>query len=156
MTVSRVRIDAQAEGAVPVVVALDMQNPNDYTLSTTRVELELVAGRACRSGGSTRTAAWSVPRGYRHRRAAARVPDANTTPARLQAFGRGCTGSAIAGPGYVRDSDREAEGPVRPGGRAGLRRATFASIRSNRSRCVTVRVIAPNSSSTFPRKMNGP
>ena len=32
----------------------------------------------------------------------------------------------------------------------------LASIRSSRSRCVSVTVYAPNDSSTTPRKMNGP
>lgn len=39
VTVSRVRLDA--EGTAPVVVALDVLNPNDYTISTTRFELRL-------------------------------------------------------------------------------------------------------------------
>lgn len=41
ITVSRVRVDAEAQGRLPVVVALDVLNPNDYALSTTRLELKL-------------------------------------------------------------------------------------------------------------------
>ncbi|MFL5495186.1 MAG: LEA type 2 family protein [Gemmatimonadales bacterium] len=42
MSVSRVRLPAEAStGAAPVLVALDVENPNDYPLSTARVELRL-------------------------------------------------------------------------------------------------------------------
>jgi hypothetical protein len=42
VTVSRVRIDTDSLSARPVLVALDLQNPNDYVVSATRVELRLV------------------------------------------------------------------------------------------------------------------
>jgi LEA14-like dessication related protein len=42
MSVSRVRLPAEsANRAAPVLVALDVENPNDYPLSTARVELRL-------------------------------------------------------------------------------------------------------------------
>lgn len=41
VTVARVRVGADSLAAGPVTVALDLQNPNDYPLSTTRVELSL-------------------------------------------------------------------------------------------------------------------
>jgi len=41
LEVSRVRLDHDATGAAPVVVGLAVWNPNDYDLSTARLELQL-------------------------------------------------------------------------------------------------------------------
>jgi LEA14-like dessication related protein len=41
LEVSRVRLDHDAAGAAPVVVGLAVWNPNDYDLSTARLELQL-------------------------------------------------------------------------------------------------------------------
>lgn len=41
VTVSRVRVGSDSVSAAPVLVAIDLQNPNDYPLSTVRVELSL-------------------------------------------------------------------------------------------------------------------
>lgn len=41
LEVSRVRLDQDAAGAAPVVVGLAVWNPNDYDLSTSRLELNL-------------------------------------------------------------------------------------------------------------------
>lgn len=41
LEVSRVRLDRDAAGAAPVVVGLAVWNPNDYDLSTARLELQL-------------------------------------------------------------------------------------------------------------------
>jgi LEA14-like dessication related protein len=41
LEVSRVRLDHAAAGAAPVVVGLAVWNPNDYDLSTARLELQL-------------------------------------------------------------------------------------------------------------------
>jgi hypothetical protein len=41
VTVSRVRVGSNSLSAAPVLVALDLQNPNDYPLSTVRVQLSL-------------------------------------------------------------------------------------------------------------------
>ncbi|MEO7987547.1 MAG: LEA type 2 family protein [Gemmatimonadales bacterium] len=41
VTVSRVRIGSDLLSEAPVLVAIDLQNPNDYPLSTVRVELSL-------------------------------------------------------------------------------------------------------------------
>ncbi len=41
VTVARVRVGADSLAAAPVTVALDLQNPNDYPLSTVRVQLSL-------------------------------------------------------------------------------------------------------------------
>jgi len=41
LEVSRVRLDHDAIGAAPVVVGLAVWNPNDYDLSTARLELQL-------------------------------------------------------------------------------------------------------------------
>lgn len=41
VTVSRVRVGSDSLSPAPVLVAIDLQNPNDYPLSTVRVELSL-------------------------------------------------------------------------------------------------------------------
>jgi hypothetical protein len=41
VTVSRVRVGSDSLSATPVLVALDLQNPNDYPVSTIRVQLSL-------------------------------------------------------------------------------------------------------------------
>jgi LEA14-like dessication related protein len=41
LEVSRVRLDHDAEGSQPVVLSLAVWNPNDYELSTARLELQL-------------------------------------------------------------------------------------------------------------------
>ncbi|HEY8258984.1 MAG TPA: LEA type 2 family protein [Gemmatimonadales bacterium] len=41
VTVARVRVGSDSLSSAPVLVALDLQNPNDYPLSTVRVELSL-------------------------------------------------------------------------------------------------------------------
>lgn len=41
VTVSRVRVGSDSLSPAPVLVAIDLQNPNDYPLSTIRVELSL-------------------------------------------------------------------------------------------------------------------
>jgi hypothetical protein len=88
VTVSRVRVDAQAEGTLPVIVALDVLNPNDYTISATRFELmllldSLMIGRLARDGrlevgkGAAATVALPIE------------PDRDAPTARLQAFRTG-------------------------------------------------------------------
>ncbi len=42
VTVSRVRLAAEAEHDAPLMVALNLHNPNDFTVSTTRLELRLL------------------------------------------------------------------------------------------------------------------
>jgi LEA14-like dessication related protein len=56
VTVSRLRVDTTS--ARPVLVALDLRNPNDYVVAATRVELQLVLddlpiGRLDRDSGVT-------------------------------------------------------------------------------------------------------
>jgi LEA14-like dessication related protein len=41
VTVARVRVGSDSISQAPVLVALDVQNPNDYTISTVRVKLSL-------------------------------------------------------------------------------------------------------------------
>lgn len=95
VTVSRVRVDVQAKGTAPVVVALDMRNPNNYPLSATRLELrlsldDLPIGRLDRHGSVSLpmgTATVALPL----------VPERATTPARLQAFRTGIHRFTIVG-----------------------------------------------------------
>jgi hypothetical protein len=88
VTVSRVRVDAQAEGTLPVIVALDVLNPNDYTISATRFELmllldSLMIGRLAQDGrlvvgkGAAATVALPIE------------PDHDACASRLEAFRTG-------------------------------------------------------------------
>jgi LEA14-like dessication related protein len=95
VTMSRVRVDAEAHGNPPVVVALNVRNPNDYALSTTRFELrlsldDLPIGRVARDSSV------SVPMGTATV-ALPVVPDRSTTPAQLRAFRTGVHRFSIEG-----------------------------------------------------------
>jgi LEA14-like dessication related protein len=95
VTVSRVRVDTNGRSPSPVVVALDLRNPNDYTVSTTRVELWLVLdGLAI--GRLDRDSSVSLPKGTATV-ALPLTPNRATTPARLQAFGSGVHRFTIQG-----------------------------------------------------------
>lgn len=96
VTVSRVRLVTEPTDSAPVVVALDVSNPNDYAVSTTRVELRLrlddrPIGRLDHDGSvplpKVATATVDLPL----------VPDRGTTAAQLQAFGSGVHRFAIEG-----------------------------------------------------------
>ena len=95
VTVSRVRVDTDGQGPSPVVVALDLRNPNDFTVSTTRVELWLVLdGLAI--GRLDQDSSVSLPKGTATV-ALPLIPNRATTPARLQAFGSGIHRFTIQG-----------------------------------------------------------
>ena len=95
MTVSRVRVAVDGQGPSPVVVALDLRNPNDFTVSTTRVELWLVLdGLAI--GRLDQDSRVSLPKGTATV-ALQLIPNRATTPARLQAFGSGIHQFTIEG-----------------------------------------------------------
>jgi LEA14-like dessication related protein len=87
VTMSRVRVNAKGEDASPVMVVLDLRNPNDLTLSTTRVELWLVLD-GLTVGWLDRDSSVSLPKGTATV-ALPLTPNRATTPARLQAFGSG-------------------------------------------------------------------
>lgn len=97
VTVSRVRVamDGQGQDSSPVIVALDLRNPNDFTVSTTRVELRLVLdGMAIGQlddGGNV-----PLPKGTATV-ALPLKPDRTTTRAQLRAFGSGVHRFAIEG-----------------------------------------------------------
>ena len=95
VTVSRVRVDAEARGAPPVVVALDLRNPNDFIVSTTRVELRLILdGLAI--GQLDRDSSVSLPKGTATV-ALPLTPSRAATQARLQAFESGVHRFTIEG-----------------------------------------------------------
>ncbi len=96
VTVARVRLDADAHGTSPVVVALDVRNPNDYPLATTRFELRLRLDDLP-IGQLDRDSSVSVPKGTTSSVAVPLVPDRRATPARLRAFGSGIHRFAIVG-----------------------------------------------------------
>ncbi len=95
VTVSRVRVDAEGRDSSPVVVALNLRNPNDFTVSTTRVELRLMLdglaiGQLDRDSDVTLpkgTATVSLPL----------IPNRSTSHGRLRAFGSGVHRFAIEG-----------------------------------------------------------
>jgi hypothetical protein len=95
VTVSRVRVDAQAAGAAPVVVALDVRNPNDYELATIRVELRLSLDDLP-IGRLDRDSSVSLPKGTATV-ALPLLPYKSTPRARLQAFRSGIHRFAVEG-----------------------------------------------------------
>jgi hypothetical protein len=88
VTVSRVRLGIVAADSAPVVVALDVSNPNDYAVSTTRVELHLQLDDLP-IGQLDRDSSVALPEAATSTVALALVPDGSTSAARLQAFGSG-------------------------------------------------------------------
>ncbi len=95
MTVSRVRVSTEGKGPSPVMVALDIRNPNDLTLSTTRVELWLVLD-GLTIGWLDRDSSVSLPKGTATV-ALPLIPSPATTPARLRTFGSGIHQFTIEG-----------------------------------------------------------
>jgi len=95
VTVSRVRLDADTASARPVLVALDFRNPNDYVVSTTRVELRLALDDLP-IGRLARDSSVQVPKGT----ATLALPlilDRSGTRGRLQSFNSGVHRFAIEG-----------------------------------------------------------
>ena len=150
----------------PLLVAITVRNPNDYDLSSARLELALqlddvAIGEFARDS----TVSAAQERHGRHR-----------PPARSRsrgdprtAVGAGAWHAALFGDGTrpPQYSLRCPHHPLRGQRGHGLRQhliltgAGFgagrrAAARSSRSRWVTVTVTAPNSSSTLPRRMKGP
>ena len=95
VTMSRVRVNAKGQDASPVVVVLDLRNPNDLTLSATRVELWLVLD-GLTVGWLDRASSVSLPKGTTTV-ALPLVPSHVTTPARQRAFGSGTHQFTIEG-----------------------------------------------------------
>lgn len=95
VTVSRVRVAADGRDTAPVMVALDLRNPNDFTVSTTRVELRLVLdGLAV--GQLDQDSSVALPKGTATV-ALPLLPRGATTRARMQSFGSGVHRFAIEG-----------------------------------------------------------
>jgi LEA14-like dessication related protein len=95
VTVSRVRVNTDGKGPAPVVVALDLRNPNDFAVSTTRVELWLVLdGLAI--GRLDQDSSVALPKGTATV-ALPLTPNRATTPARLRAFGSGIHRFSVQG-----------------------------------------------------------
>jgi hypothetical protein len=88
VTVSRVRLGSEPTDSAPVVVALDVRNPNDYGVSTTRVELWLrLDDRPI--GRLDRASHVALPQVATSTVALPLVPDRRTSAAQLRAFGSG-------------------------------------------------------------------
>jgi LEA14-like dessication related protein len=95
VTVSRVRVAPDGQGPSPVMVALDLRNPNDFAVFTTRVELWLVLdGLAI--GRLDQDSSMSLPKGTATV-ALPLTPNRATTPARLRAFGSGIHRFSVKG-----------------------------------------------------------
>lgn len=95
MTVSRVRVNTKGQGASPVVVVLDIRNPNDIKVSTTRVELWLVLD-GMTIGWLDQDSNTLLPKGTATV-ALPLVPNRATAPERLRAFGSGVHQFTIEG-----------------------------------------------------------
>jgi hypothetical protein len=95
VTVSRVRVNTEGQGPSPVVVALDVRNPNDLTLSTTRVELWLVLD-GLTVGWLDRDSSVSLPKGTTTV-ALPLIPSHVRTAARERAFDSGTHQFTIEG-----------------------------------------------------------
>jgi LEA14-like dessication related protein len=95
VTVSRVRLAADTSGAQPVLVALDLRNPNDYVVSATRVELRLALDNLP-IGRLAHDSSVQVPKGTATV-AFPLVPDRSATRARLRSFNSGTHQFAIEG-----------------------------------------------------------
>jgi LEA14-like dessication related protein len=87
VTVSRVRVDADTMSARPVLVTLDLRNPNDYAISATRVEARLALDDLP-IGRLDQESSVAVPKGTATL-ALPLIPDRSATRARLQAFNSG-------------------------------------------------------------------
>jgi hypothetical protein len=88
VTVSRVRLGTQAADSASVEVALDVSNPNDYAVSTTRVELRLRLDDLP-IGQLDRDSSVPLPEVATSTVALPLVPDGGTPATRLQVFGSG-------------------------------------------------------------------
>jgi hypothetical protein len=95
VTMSRVRVNAKGQDSSPVMVVLDLRNPNDLTLSTTRVELWLVLD-GLTVGWLDRDSSVSLPKGTTTV-ALPLVPSHVTTAARQRAFDSGIHQFTIEG-----------------------------------------------------------
>jgi LEA14-like dessication related protein len=95
VSVSRVRVAADGRGPSPVMVALDLRNPNDFAVSTTRVELWLVLD-GLDIGRLDQDSSMSLPKGTATV-ALPLTPNRGTTPARLRAFGSGIHRFSVRG-----------------------------------------------------------
>jgi LEA14-like dessication related protein len=96
VTLARVRLDTGARGAAPVIVALDLRNPNDYALSATSVRLKLRLDELP-IGQLTQASSVEVPKAGMSTVAVPLVPGRGTTPARLKALSSGVHRFAIEG-----------------------------------------------------------
>jgi LEA14-like dessication related protein len=95
VTVSRVRVAADTQTARPVLVALDVKNPNDYVVSATRVELQLLLDDRP-IGRYDEDQSVALPKGT----AEVAVPlviDRGTSASQLQAFNTGLHRFSVQG-----------------------------------------------------------
>ncbi|HUR93804.1 MAG TPA: LEA type 2 family protein [Gemmatimonadales bacterium] len=95
VAVARVRVDAQARGTPPVLVALAVTNPNDYALSTSRLELKLLLDDLP-IGTIDRDSSVPLPKGTALV-SVPLVPDRAATSARLEGFRSGMHRFTIEG-----------------------------------------------------------
>jgi Late embryogenesis abundant protein len=95
VTVSRVRLDTDPASTRPVLVALNLANPNDYMVSATRVELQLALDDLP-IGQLDQDSSVSVPKGTATI-ALPLIPDRSATRAQLQAFNSGVHRFTIQG-----------------------------------------------------------
>jgi LEA14-like dessication related protein len=97
VTVSRVRLDAHAHGTPPIIVALDLRNPNDYTLSATSVQFRLQLDELPIGQLSETSSSVELPKVGTSVLAVPLETSQVTTPARLKALSSGVHRFAIEG-----------------------------------------------------------
>jgi LEA14-like dessication related protein len=95
VTVARVRLDTDTASLKPLLVALNLRNPNDYMLSVARVELQLALDDLP-IGRLEQDSSVAVPKGTAIL-ALPLVPDRSATRARLRTFNTGIHRFAIEG-----------------------------------------------------------
>jgi LEA14-like dessication related protein len=96
VTVARVRLQTDTTGTAPMIVALDLNNPNDYPLSVTQVALELALDELS-VGELARDAAVPVPKLTTTTMAFPLVRTSGATPERLQTLATGTHRFSVAG-----------------------------------------------------------
>jgi LEA14-like dessication related protein len=96
VSVSRVRLSAESSEGAPVLVALNVRNPNDYPISTARFELRLRLD-GLTVGRLARDSAVSFPRLATSTFAVALDPSTGVGPARLRTLGEGKHRFAVDG-----------------------------------------------------------
>jgi LEA14-like dessication related protein len=123
VTVSRITLQLVhvEPSRTPLIVALAVENANDYPLSTEQVELSLRLD-GVPIGQLRRDSQHAVPTDTISTLALPLALAKHATPGRLRALGSGTHTFAVRGPGDLSNSLRNQESALCTGGLAGVRR----------------------------------